>query len=264
MAKKLNILGIQTKIEWYDVKTKFKQLLRKLFYTEAFQALICFIFISYMKLVFFSSRKVFVNKEVLEKLAKSPKPLFAAIWHNRLMLAPFFVLMIKKANKNRQTFALASRHGDGQFISKIMARFGSEPILGSTRDSRKASRGIDIANFRKIFTSLKNGGAIAITPDGPRGPSQKINGEMLNIARISGAGILPISYAASRFIRLKTWDKFLVPLPFSTICFICDDQAIYVPKDASEIEVSELTKKAEERMNFVQNLAEKNVTQFRK
>lgn len=253
-----------TEIEWYDIKTKFKQLIRRLFYTEAFQALICFIFISYMKLVFFSSRKVFVNRDLLEKAAKSSEPLFTAIWHNRLMLAPFFVLMIKKSNKNRQTFALASRHGDGQFISKIMARFGSEPILGSTRDSRKASRGIDIANFRKIFTSLKKGGSIAITPDGPRGPSQKVNGELINIARISGAGILPLSYSASRFRKLKTWDKFLVPLPFSKISFVCDEQVIYVPKDASESEVLELTKKVEDRMNFVQDLAEKIATQSRR
>lgn len=264
MAKKWKILGYQANFGWYDIKTKLKHLIRSLFYTEAFQALICLIFISYMRLVFFSSKKVFVNQKVLESLAKGSDPLFFALWHNRLMLAPFFVSMINSANKNRQKFALASRHGDGQFISKIMAKFGAEPILGSTRDSRKASRGIDITNFRKIFTSLKKSGVIAITPDGPRGPSQKINGELLNIARISGAGIFPISYAASRFRRLKTWDNFLVPLPFSKICFVCDEQAIYVPKDASESEIFELTKKVEERMNFAQDLAEKIVTQSRK
>lgn len=252
MAKKRKVFGVQISFEWYDVKTKFKQLLRRVTYSSGFQELICLVFIGYMRLVFCTSRKVFLNTEVFKKAAKSNQPLIAPTWHNRLMLTPFFVKMAKQANPNCGVISLASRHGDGQFISKIMQKFGSVPILGSTRDGRKASRGIDVGSFKKLLVSLKKGNILAITPDGPRGPSQKINGEVVNIARITGAAILPISYSASRFKKLKTWDQFVVPLPFSTLCFACDEVPIFVAKDASEKDLQELTKKLEARMNFVQ------------
>ncbi len=259
MAKDKKIFGVKTGFEWYDVKTKFKQLLRRITYSNLFQELICLAFIAYMKLVFFSSKKIFLNEDAFRKAAQSQESLIVATWHNRLMLVPFFVSKAKKINPNRHIFALASRHGDGQFISKIMTRFGSTPILGSTRDGRKASRGINVSSFKKIFTSLKEGGALAITPDGPRGPSQKINGEVVNIARITKAGILPISYSSSRFKKLKTWDQFVVPLPFSTLCFACDETPIFVAKDASEEELQEITRKLEERMNVVQKKSQESV-----
>lgn len=236
-------------LEWYDIKTKTKSLLRKITYSALFQELICWIFIGYMRLVFCTSKKIFVNETVFNEAARSVQPLIVATWHNRLMLIPFFVQKAKQLNPNRNIFSLASRHGDGQFISKIMQKFGAVPILGSTRDKRKASRGIDIGSFRKIFTSLKSGNVLAITPDGPRGPSQKINGEVVNIARITQAGILAISYSSSRFKKLKTWDQFWVPLPFSTLCFACDEALIHVASDANE---EEIKNKIEARMNFVQ------------
>lgn len=259
MIRKWKILGLQTKIEWYDIKTKIKQLLRRITYSDKFQELICLIFVGYMKLVFFSSKKVFLNEKIFYKALQSQQPLIVPTWHNRLMMVPFFVSKAKKINPNRHVFALASRHGDGQFISKIMMRFGSKPIFGSTRDGRKASRGINVSSFKKIFSSLKEGGALAITPDGPRGPSQKINGEVVNIARITKAAILPISYSCSRFKKLKTWDQFIVPLPFATLCFACDEELIFVPKNSNPEELQEIAKKLEERMNFIQEKSQQLV-----
>ncbi|MBP7709989.1 MAG: lysophospholipid acyltransferase family protein [Rickettsiales bacterium] len=259
MTEKKKIFGVETGFEWYDVKTKIKQLLRRITYSGVFQELICLVFIGYMKLVFYTSRKIFVNEQALFSAAKNEVPLIAAAWHNRLMLIPFFVQRSKQLNPNRGIISLASRHGDGQFISKIMQKFGAVPILGSTRDGRKASRGIDVGSFKKLLVGLKKGNVLAITPDGPRGPSQKINGEVVNIARITGAGILPISYSSSRFRKLKTWDQFVVPLPFSTLCFACDETPIFVAKDVSEEEVQEITKRLEERMNVVQKKSQESV-----
>ena len=259
MTTKWKILGIQTNIEWYDVKTKIKLLLRKITYSSAFQELICWIFIGYMKLVFHTSKKIYVNEESLCKASRSKMPLISAVWHNRLMMTPFFVTKSQELYADCGIISLASRHGDGQFISKIMQKFGAVPILGSTRDGRKASRGIDVGSFRDIFRGLKKGNVLAITPDGPRGPSQKINGEVINIARIAQAGILPISYSSSRFRKLKTWDQFMVPLPFSTLCFYCDEEPMYIVKDANEEEVEKFRIKVEERMNFVQEKSQEMV-----
>lgn len=264
MSKKWKILGYQTNIEWYDIKTKFKLLLRKITYSWAFQELICFIIIGYVNLVFFTSKKIYINFENFSEPAKNKQPFIAAIWHNRLMLSPFFVWRTKKLYRDSSFMALASRHGDGQFISKIMQKFGAVPILGSTRDGRKSTRGIDIGNFRRIFTGLKSGNILTITPDGPRGPNQKINGEIVNIARLAQAGILPVSYSTSRFTKLKTWDQFYIPFPFSTICFYCHEKPFYVDYGASDAEIADIKNELELQMNLIQEKSQEIATQSRK
>lgn len=252
MIKKWKFFGYQTKFEWYDVKTKFKQLLRKITYSWMFQELICITLIFYLRLVFFTSRKKFINHEILFKAAKDKSPLIICFWHNRLMMMPFATQKPKRIYRDYNFMTLASRHGDGQFVGRVMEKLGLISIYGSSKDGRKSSRGIDIGSFKKIFDGLKKGYSLGITPDGPRGPNQKINGEIINIARISGAGILATSYSCSRFLEINTWDKFKIPLPFSTLCFYFDDQAIYVARHSSEEEMLEIKNTVEERMNFVQ------------
>jgi len=257
MTDKWKIFGIQTRFEWYDVKTKFKQLLRKITYSWLFQELISWLFVAYMNFVFFSSKKIFVNHEVVLQAAKDKQPLILTSWHNRLMMMPFITQKPKKLYTSYRVMTLVSKHGDGRFVGKVMEKFGMIAIYGSSKDGRKASRGIDFASMKGILNSLKSGISLGITPDGPRGPNQKINGEIVNIARISGAKILPISYSASRFKKLNTWDSFYIPLPFSTLCFYFDEVAFVVPKDANKTEIKKIQIAVEERMNFAQEESQK-------
>ena len=257
MTKKWKIFGIQTDVEWYDVKTKFKQLLRKITYSWLFQELICLIVMTYMRLVYYSSKKVFVNREVLVEAAKNKTPLIIVFWHNRLMMTCFSVQKPEKLHPDHKMMVLASKHGDGKFGGRVMEKMGMMSILGSSNDGRKASRGIGVGSFKKILVGLKKGNFLGLTPDGPRGPNQKVNGEIINIARISGAKILPMSCSTSRHKKLKTWDKFYMPLPFSKLCFHFDSEAIEVSKDAEESEMEEIKKRVEKRMNFVQTKSQK-------
>ena len=256
MDKKWKIFGIQTNIEWYDVKTVFKQLLRKITYTWLFQELICLIIVGYLKLVYHTSCKKFVNPEILLEAAKNKSPLIIALWHNRLTMTPFASIAARKKYSHYKFMTLASKHGDGRFVGKVMEKFGLTSILGSTRDGRKASRGISFGALKQILEGLKKGYSLGITPDGPRGPNQKINGEIINIARISGAGILISSCAFSRFIELKTWDKFKIPLPFSKLCFYLDDKIINVAKNSTTEEMEKIKISVENRMNFIQEKAQ--------
>ena len=254
MAKKWKILGRE--LEWFDIKTKFKQLLRKITYSRFVQEIICLILSTYMRLVYVSSKKIFINCEVAQPLIAANKPGLLCFWHNRLMMIPFAARKIKKISaRNDSTFrfmTLASKHGDGKFVGRTMEKFDFISILGSTRDGRKSSRGIDIGSLKKIFGGFKKGYFLGITPDGPRGPNQKINGEIISIARLSGSALIPLSYSCSRFIKLKSWDQFKVPLPFSTLCFYCDDKVIFVPKESDEAEMEKIKSSFEQRMNFVQ------------
>ncbi len=252
MNKKWKIFGIQTNVEWYDVKTKFKQLVRKIAYSFLMRELICAIFSGYMKLVYISSKKIFVNREIVLELLKNKVPLIITFWHNRLMMVPFATKEPKKLFPGYNFMTLASRHGDGHFVGRVMEKFGLVSIYGSSQEGRKSSRGIDLVSLRKIFDGLKKGYSIGITPDGPRGPNQKINGDIVNMARISGAGILVMSYSSSRFKELRSWDKFKIPLPFSTLCFYFDEKPFYVDKKANEQEMEKIKMEIEARMNFVQ------------
>lgn len=262
MTKKWKIFGYQTDIEWYDIKTKFKQLLRKLTYSWLVQELICLVVLSYMRFVFHSSKKIFINREVTHDAVQNNQPLIVTFWHNRLMMVCFAVQKPQKFYPDHKMMTLASKHGDGKFVGRVMEKMGMVSILGSSKDGRKASRGIGIGSLKKILLGLKKGDTLGITPDGPRGPNQKVNGEVVNIARISQAKIMPMSYSASRFKILKTWDKFYIPLPFSTLCFYFDDNLISVSKDANEEEIIGINKLLEERMNFMQEESQRIASNF--
>ena len=177
-------------------------------------------------------------------------------WHRQIMMAPFVGAQVHKINQNKKLASLASKHGDGRFVGKIMEKFGAINIAGSSQDGRKASRGIDIHGLKEIFRALKNQLGIAVTPDGPRGPAGKINGEIIKIAKLSGAPIVPVCVGYSRFIELNTWDKFKVPLPFGSLCYYYGDLFV-VDKNIKEEDIPELNLLLEEKINFVVSSADK-------
>lgn len=252
MTKKWKFFGYQTNLEWYDVKTKFKQLLRKITYSWLFQQLICLIILCYMKLVYHSCKKEFINEEIPHANIKDRTPIIFVFWHNRLMMIPFVTIKPKKLYSGYNFMTLASRHGDGRFVGKVMEKIGLISIYGSSNNGKKASRGIEISSLKQIIKGLKNGLSLGITPDGPRGPNQKINGDIINIAKLSKAKILVMSYSCSKNKRLKSWDKFYIPLPFGKLCFYFDDSLIEVPNNLDEKGEKELKILIENRMNFVQ------------
>jgi hypothetical protein len=167
-------------------------------------------------------------------------------------MIPFLTRKPRKLYKDYKIMTLASRHGDGRFVGKVMEKFGFISILGSTKRSKKSSRGIEISSLREILRGLKKGHSLGITPDGPRGPNQKISGELINLAKLSGAEILPVSQTTSNFIQFNSWDKFKFPLPFSKICFYFAEETIKVSKNLDQKELDDIAQLAEDKMNLVQ------------
>jgi len=111
---------------------------------------------------------------------------------------------------------LISAHRDGRIIAGAMTYFGIETIAGST------SRGGSSA-LRAMLKRLKEGGCVGITPDGPRGPAMAASIGIVNIARLAGVPILPLTYATSRRRVLTTWDSFHLALPFGRGLYIWGD-----------------------------------------
>lgn len=255
MIIKIPLINLKFNLEMWEVKAVSKLLLRKLSYSFFIQKFITILIYSYLLFVYKTSNKKFIGLEKIYKIIDHKKPIIFTFWHNRLMMMPFFAIKVKEQFKNHHFMTLASKHGDGKFVGMVMEKFGLVSILGSTKDGRKSSRGIDYSSMRKIINGLKNGYSLGITPDGPRGPNQQINGELVNIARLTQSYIVGISYSSSNFkIIEKSWDKFKIPLPFSKLCFAVDE--IYFEIDRNFVATEETlgAKKNEinERLNFVQ------------
>jgi hypothetical protein len=209
-----------------------------------------------MKLVYATSKKIFVNYEILESRFNSNQPLIAVLWHGRIMMASCITKNIHNKKDRHNFVVLASRHKDGMLVSRIMSKFGFVNVSGSSASKdNKAGRGITMASIREILKSIKSGMNFAITPDGPRGPKYKIKGQVINIAKISGAPILPFSYSASRNVIFKSWDQFMLPLPFSKLCYYFED-LILVDKDASEEEMEKIKLQVEDKINSAMKKAD--------
>lgn len=141
------------------------------------------------------------------------KNIIIAFWHGRL-------LMIPCVYRGKGVKILISRHGDGELIARTMERMGYDAIRGSTKKG-------GVAALRNMVRAYQGGYDIAISPDGPRGPRYRVQDGLIELARLSGAPILPLSFGASKKKILKSWDAFLFPFPFSRGIFFWGEP-IYV------------------------------------
>lgn len=130
-----------------------------------------------------------------------------ALWHNRLLLLPF---VIKRYLPNRRGAALISASRDGALLADLVERFGFEVVRGSS--SRLGASAI-----RQLADVIASGRDVAITPDGPRGPAYELGQGIIFLAQQSGAEVIPLNMEHSSCWRVRSWDRFILPKPFSTV-----------------------------------------------
>ncbi len=196
----------------------------------------------YVCLVFYTSRKHMVGyQSVLDNAAQHKRQIFL-FWHGRIALMAFL------KPKVQDTYLVASRHRDGQLIAALMRYFNIIIIEGSSR--RKGSnkdRGGRKALLEAI-QRLNQSYALAITPDGPRGPRMRLGGHIVDIAKKTGAEIIPISFSSTRGILFNSWDRFFLPLPFGRVHYFIG-KPVPVPQDATDETVEKIRQHLEERLN---------------
>ena len=128
-------------------------------------------------------------------------------WHNRMFLIPW---MRQNFFPGQPGGFLTSPSGDGEIIAQACSDFGLKPVRGSSsRGGAKA--------MMELAELLKTGHDLGITPDGPRGPRYRMNLGVIKLAQLTGAMILPVHVRYEKAVRLKTWDGFLLPVPFSGV-----------------------------------------------
>lgn len=148
------------------------------------------------------------------------QPVIFALWHNRIFTIP--PIWYKTGGKKRKSVVLTSASHDGAMLSRAMAVFGLGAIRGSS--SRRA-----VAALIGMKRALKDGLDVCITPDGPRGPRYEFHPGVIKLSESSGAPIIPIHARYSSAWRLKTWDRFVIPKPFSRVHVTFDEALVVAP-----------------------------------
>jgi lysophospholipid acyltransferase (LPLAT)-like uncharacterized protein len=144
-------------------------------------------------------------------------------WHNRMLIVPG--LYSRYTRKFRQAAVLTSASRDGAMLASVMRRFGLEAVRGSS--SRRGAQAM--IECRRL---LKKNYYIGITPDGPRGPLYDMQPGVVQLARLCAVPIVPITVEYEKSWRLKSWDRFFIPKPFSVVRvrFL---PFVHVPEDES-------------------------------
>ena len=145
--------------------------------------------------------------------------------------------------KRHRVWVMASRHRDGELVSRYVQGFGFRPVRGST------TRGGSVA-LRRLARRLKSGEEVAVIPDGPRGPRYVVQPGVITLGKISGVPIVPMSVGHGRGWTLKSWDEFRIPAPFSRAVAIFGEP-IRVPPDADRAVQEDLRKQLERSLQEV-------------
>jgi lysophospholipid acyltransferase (LPLAT)-like uncharacterized protein len=187
-----------------------------------------------------------VGEENLEEIRQRNGKVLWALWHGRMLI----LVYTHRGQKNQ---VLTSQHRDGEIIARIIKRLGFGTVRGSTTHG-------GFEAILQMANKVKEGYNLAITPDGPKGPAFQVQPGTVVIAQKGGIPIIPITDSAQRRWTLKSWDKFIIPKPFSKAVVIIG-KPIYVPAEFSPEELDSKSKELERSMNL---LTEKADTYFRK
>ena len=153
------------------------------------------------------------------------RPLIILIWHNRILAMP--VVFKRYYSKRKGLLVLTSASRDGAYLSEMVGRFGIGSIRGSS--SRRGAPAL-----LDLFCALRQGYDLCIAPDGPRGPCYKMSAGAILISQRCKAPLMPLHIEYSSCWRLKSWDAFMIPKPFSKVVVTLMSFIDLDPSDSEE------------------------------
>ncbi|NBW40593.1 DUF374 domain-containing protein [bacterium] len=187
-------------------------------------------------------------------------PAILVIWHGDQLMAPWAYRIdsesLREARRTmsnsrllpRQIKALTSQHADGRIIAQTLGRLGIGNIAGSS--TRGGVRAL-VAMRRAIESERCH---LAITPDGPKGPIYKAKPGVISIASATGAPILPVGFGYERSWRIKSWDRMVIPKPFSRARMIAGE-LMRIPSELSEEQREQYITALEDELNRLNKVA---------
>ncbi len=214
---------------------------KKLFKFSITQRFLAFVGYVYILIVGITSRIEIKNGDYSNEMLLEKKPFILAFWHSQLMMIGYVW------NSKSILNMLASSHSDGRFGSYIAGHFNLKNI--SIESNNKSP------SLRQIFKILNNGHYLGITPDGPRGPNQKVSEGIIKIAISSQVPIIPLGFASNKNLKLKSWDSFLITLPFAKCNFVWGDP-INIPSTTKDSEIEKYKIYLEKKINYCISVAQ--------
>ncbi|NOT08612.1 MAG: lysophospholipid acyltransferase family protein, partial [Gemmatimonadales bacterium] len=173
---------------------------------------------AWLSLLARSWRVTAVNEERWRTLVAEGRPHVFLLWHDAL-------LPLLWRHRGHGITIVVSEAQDGRYLAAYARKIGYAEAKGSS------TRGGVRALVRAV-KALRDGGAVAFTPDGPRGPRREFKGGVLHAAQKGGAMVLPLHAGADRAWRLNSWDRFLVPKPFARVRIAYGEPFLVGPGEA--------------------------------
>ncbi len=175
---------------------------------------------AYLRLVYATMRWTREGQEKAEGVWREGGGAILCFWHARI---PIGLPTWPNDGTRQEIHALISQSADGEFIARAVEHIGFPAIRGSSKKKKDPAKnkGGEQA-FREMLRWVKAGNAVAITPDGPRGPAETMDKGAPVLAQITGAPVPFVGPASKPCLRLGTWDRTVIPLPFSKGAMVWD------------------------------------------
>ncbi len=161
-----------------------------------------------------------INRDVEYKMKKQGQAAIGTFWHGRMLYFPYLYRFTKKFT------ILISPSEDGEIVASTLKFFGFSIIRGSSYENGENA-------MLKLISVIRKGKSVILVGDGSRGPCYEFQKGIIKLAHFTGAPIVPVTYGAKNKIQLNSWDRFIIPLPFSKIKVMYGDP-VYVVKNKKE------------------------------
>ncbi|MFA4893184.1 lysophospholipid acyltransferase family protein [Brevundimonas sp.] len=214
------------------------------------QAILAWTLAQWMRFCFATIRWTHHNQTIAEKVWADGGGVLCAFWHSRIGLSP----ACWPLDRAQPAKALISLSPDGQFIAKAVALQGIPAVRGSSANKDKADRAKGGSQALRDGLRQLKVGALAITPDGPRGPMREMAEGLPLLARLSKAPVLFIGMSCNPAIRLNSWDRAILPLPFGRGAIVWD-----VDRYPEGAELADVARAWTERLTAVEAAADAHV-----
>ena len=193
-----------------------------------------------IRLIESSMRIRLIDPNRISPCAK-PQPTIYAFWHQHQLLAMYYF-------RNFGIRVLVSRSKDGDYIAGALERFGFKTVRSSTSSGK-------VTALRGLARELKAGYHAAITPDGPRGPLHRAQPGVIFLAAMTGRPLVPFGCALEKAWRLRSWDKFEIPKPFSRAAVVYGEP-LPVPSKLDDETVTALLEELDRRLQALDQQAQ--------
>ncbi|WP_422063638.1 lysophospholipid acyltransferase family protein [Shimia sp.] len=203
------------------------------------------LFARYVRFAFRTSRFERTGCEDMDACVALGEPVIFVVWHQRLIMAPFMF----NAPPGARICALTSAARAGRLAGQILVNLGWETIPMSSHQRH-------ITLSREVLKRIKQGCSIGIAADGPRGPARVSSTVPIVWARTSGARVFTVAFAQKRVFRFPTWDKQMLPMPFSRGVITCQEWTDAVPRKPSEEQVEELRLSLQSALDHITDAAD--------